>query len=366
MGTFSSIATELTIEFFYDVYGIPAGCQYIAGTSQTWEIAAVFQVLAILGFFASSIILLANLGKTKVVSELGVYSRDIKNNVVVDKMVKNENVPTELPSIKSWKEYVPFLVTFIPLILFPFFTYYPCYDAAARLFGSSYSLPNVNGIALFTFVNGLFSCFMLFVNWGVRRLCHLKDGVKVESPFVYAKLSGFTQFLKILVFSVFIVLLMYVPCYFAYKWSSMNFELSVYTVGLPRVEWIPTMLFKYLPFWLVFMIPNCLLNAGCRYKEIPEWGSTLFIVLANLLAIVLLIAINYTTLVTTGQTQFTFGDPSIMIWNLLAPMVFVALVGRYYYKKTGNIWTGVLVCALVLTCMATTITRHTSSEMFSF
>jgi len=243
--------------------------------------------------------------------------------------------------------------------------YYPCYNAAPRLFGSTFGLPNINGIAFFTLVCGIFSIFMLFVNWIAKKLCHLKDGVKVVSPFSYAKLSGFAQFGKLALFSLLLVLLMYLPQFIAFKGTQMNFGISVYGVGLPRYEWLPEIL-KYLPFWLVFMFANTSLNAGARFKEIPEWGSTLFIALANLFPIVLLIFINYTHLVTTGQTYFTFGDPSIMIWNLLAPMILIAVLGHYFYKKTGNIRVGTIVCALILTTMSIAITRHTTGAMFYF
>lgn len=366
-GMWTKVAAELTCEFFYDVYGVPTGSRYIAGGKQTWQLAAAFQILGILAFFASAIVFVANLLKTKTVKNCGVYDVEVRNGVVVDKLLPVQDVAEELPSIKDWKEIVPFLVTFIPLILFPFLTYYPCYNASERLLdGTTYNLPNVNGIALFTLVNGLFGLFMLFVNWGVKKLCHIKDGKKVVSPFVYAKLPSFKQFAKIAAFSLIAVALMYVPNFLAYNLAHMNFGLSVYTVGWPRFEWLPDMLFKYLPFWFVFMFVNSLFNAGCRYKEIPEWGSTLFIALANVFPIVLLIIINYTHLISEGQTYYTFGDPSIMIWNLLAPMVFIAITGRYYYKKTGNIWTTVFINALILTLMATTITRHTSSYFLSF
>ncbi|MFA7032423.1 MAG: hypothetical protein WC201_02550 [Bacilli bacterium] len=67
-----------------------------------------------------------------------------------------------------------------------------------------------------------------------------------------------------------------------------------------------------------------------------------------------------------GACYYTFGDPSIMIWNLLAPMILIAVLGRYFYKKTGNIWTGAIICALILVTMSVTITRHTTGAMFYF
>lgn len=364
-GTFSNIATELTCDFFYTAFGTPTNATYLPGVNQTWQIAVVFQTMGLLAFFASAIVFVACLQKAKVVKEMNFFAREEVNGVVIDKLVKNEHVAKELPSIKSWKEWVPIIITFVPLVLFPFFTYYPCYNAAARLFGATYSAPNVNGIALFTLVCGLFSFFMLFVNWVAKKLCHLHDGTVVASPFTYGRVSGFAQIAKIALFSAVVVILMYIPSYIAYHCFNMNFGISVYTVGLPRVEWLFDIIFRYLPFWLIFMIPNALLNAGARFKEIPDWASTLFIALANLFPIVLSIVINYTHLIGEGQTFFTFGDPSIMIWNLLAPMIFIAITGRYFYKKTGNIWTGVFINALVLTIMALTITRHTTSALFT-
>lgn len=363
-GTYSLEASKLTVEFFYTAFGTPNGCKYIKGTSQTWPIAATFQLLGLLSYFSLAILVGAALLKTKLFSK--TFAVEELNGVVVDKKV-NRAYSSELPSIKSWKEIVPLVVTFVPLFILPFLAYFDCFADAANLMDQTiYNAPNTNGIAWFTCVVGLASFAMLLVNWGVRKLCHLKDGVEVGNPFAPAQLSGFAQIGKIALFAVAVVALMYVPQWVAYEVFHMNFSISVYTVGLPRFEWLPVIIFRYLPFWLVFMVANAILNAGCRYKEIPEWASTLFIACANVLPIVIMIIINHTTLKTTGQTYYTFGDPSIMIWNLIAPNIFVALVGRYYYKKTGNIWAGALIGALVLTLMALTITRHATGGMFFF
>jgi hypothetical protein len=46
-------------------------------------------------------------------------------------------------------------------------------------------------------------------------------------------------------------------------------------------------------------------------------------------------------------------------------MVVAAVGGRYYYKKTKNIWAAALIIGLVLTVMACTITRHTVDFTFN-
>jgi len=157
---------------------------------------------------------------------------------------------------------------------------------------------------------------------------------------------------------------MYISCIIAYFVFGMNFGIAVYVVGVPRLIWLPEILFKYLPIWLMFLVPNAMLNARTRFKEIPEWASTLFCVLANVLPIMILTFVNYKSLITTGATRFTFGDPSIMAFNLFAPMIFIGITGRYFYKKTNNVWAGAIINAAILTLMATTLTRHISDFAF--
>ncbi len=350
-GTFSTIATQYTVDFFYTAFGVPTGATYLSGGYQIWIIGVVFQLIGLLAFFVSIFVVGASLLKTKSFADLNGFARPQK----------------ELPSIKSWKEWVPIVVTFVPLILFPFFMYFTCYNQGTALFNTSvYSMPNINGIAWFTLVCGLFSLLMLFVNMLAKKLCHLKDGTVVSNSWAPAKMESLKKFLKTLLFSAIVVALIYIPCLIAYYGFDMNFGIAVYNVGIPRYQWLPTILFRYLPMWLIFMVPNAILNAGFRYKEIPEWASTAFCAVANLLPIVLLIWINYTVLTTTGQTYYTFGDPTIMVWNLLPPMILAAIAGRYYYKKTGNVWAGAMITATVMTIMACTITRHTSDTMFTY
>ena len=85
---------------------------------------------------------------------------------------------TELPSIKSWKEWVPLTVTLLALIAFAFFTYYKAYP-----YGSSYAFDNTiyaaggvpNGIAYWTLICGVFAVVMICINYGLRKLLHIKD-----------------------------------------------------------------------------------------------------------------------------------------------------------------------------------------------
>lgn len=349
-GTWSVEATALNINFFYAAFGTPTGAKVLASSNQVWWFAPMFQLIGLLAFFASAFVFGALLLKAP-------FFKSLKREPALQ-----EN----LPSIKSWKEIVPLIITFIPLFLM-LQLYFKCFNAADNvLVSSTFNIPMANGPAWFTFVCGVITFAMLAVNYLVKRLCHIKDKEFVASTLAPAKLDGFGHFVKTVLYVISVVVMMYIPCIIGYYVFNMSFGISVYTVGVPRLIWLPTILARYLPFWLVFMVANAIVNNLARFKEVPEWASTLFCTVANVLPVIIMIIINYVTLSTTGLTKYTFGDPTIMSWNLIAPMVFIGISARYFYKKTGNSWAGALINALIVCLMATSITRHTTDFMFGF
>lgn len=345
---FSSITTAEAVDFFYAVHGVPAGAKYLDSDSQTWKIGVVFQTIGLLAFFASSVVFAFALLKTKRYADL----------------VRPVPVKSELPTIKSWKEILLIVVTFLPLIWFAYTKYFPCFDGAASVIKSE-SFPDVvNGIAWYTFASGFFAFFMISVNYGLRKLLFHNEPEKVSSVLSVCKVDNAKHFFKTVLFAAEVVFLIFIPVAVAFYVFDINFGISVYVVGLPRLKWLPEILTKYLPMWLLYLVANAALNAKTRYKEIPEWVSTAFCTLANFLPIFILTMVNYNTLVNTGATKYTFGDPSIFAFNLFAPMLLIGITNRLFYKKTGNIWLAAIVNSSILTLMAFTITRHITDFAF--
>ncbi len=346
-GVFHTEATKLSIDFFYAAYGTPTGSTYIPSDNQIWTLGAVFQAIGLVAFFALVLVLAGLLLKTPLF-------KDLNRSVA-----KQES----LPAFKSSKEWIPLVLTFVPLMLFTVFTYFPCYNAGSKLFDSAtYGAPTVNGVAWWTLCAGLFYLVMIGVNSLLRKAFYKGDAM--TGSFAPARLDGIGHFLKTLGFAAAVVALAYIPCYIAYYVFGMNFGIAVYVVGAPRANWLPDILLRYLPIWIVFMVPNAILNVNTRFRDIPEWASTLFCVLANLLPIGILTWVNYATLVNTGVLMFPYGDPSIMAFNLFAPMIFIGISSRYIYKKTGNVWAAGMINAGVVAMMAVAITRHTIDFMF--
>lgn len=345
---FSSITTAEAIDFFYAVHGVPAGAKYISSDSQTWKIGVVFQNLGLLAFFASAVVFAFALLKTKRYSDL----------------VRPVPTKEELPSIKNWKEILLIVLTFVPLIWFAYTKYFPCFDAAGSVIKSESYPDVVNGIAWYTLASGFFAFFMISVNYGIRKLLYFKQPEKVSSILSVCKVDNAKHFFKTLLFAAEVVFLIFIPVAVAFYVFDINFGISVYVVGLPRLKWLPEILTKYLPMWLLFLVANASLNAKTRYKEIPEWATTLFCTLANFLPVFILTMVNYSTLVNTGATKYTFGDPSIFAFNLFGPMLLIGITNRLFYKKTGNIWLAAIVNSSILTIMAFTITRHITDFAF--
>ena len=350
---FSCEVESNTIDFFYASFGTPQGSKYIKSTSQTWWVGTIFQLIGLLAFFASAIVFGSVL-----------LGRKRFQPLLLSPVPEGD----ALPVITSWKEYVPMIVTFIPLAILGFLLYFPLFDKGQVLIKSNNITPVVSGVVWYTFITGVFAFIMIGVNYIAMKLCHLKDKEKVESLLVTGKVETVSKFMNQILLAVEVVLFMYIPCVIGYYVFGMNFGISVYAVGVPRLIWLPEVLSKYLPFYLVFTISNAMLNARCRFRKVPEWASTGIVILLSLIPIVLLLIINYAAFVSTGlpAKNMEGGDPAIWAWNLLAPMIFVGIVNRYYYKKTGNIWTGAIITALVLVLMATTVTRHTADAAFFF
>ena len=339
---------SITVDFFYAAFGVPAGAEYIASSSMVWGWGAFFQTLGLLGFFASIFAFGAALLKTKAFASL------------LHKAPEGE----QLPRLKSFKEIIPLVVTFVPLCILAYVMYFPCFNRGDALISENIITPVVSGLAWYTMASGLVAFALIFVNWFVKKLCYCKDGIAVQSAFATGRIGGFGEFMKTVGFCALLVFLVYIPQIVAFHVFDVNFGISVYAVGVPRLIWLPEVLTKYLPFWLLFLIPNAMLNNRARFRDVPEWVTTLFVTLANLLPILILTIVNYYHLFKTGNVLYTSGDPSIFAWNIFAPMILIGISNRFFYRKTGNIWIGAITNATIMTLMATTITRHISDIAF--
>lgn len=116
-----------------------------------------------------------------------------------------------------------------------------------------------------------------------------------------------------------------------------------------------------LIFWLV---TSFMVNASARTESKKEWHNTAMCVAVNVIGLIGLIAVQFFVLFTTGVAMWHQNRAWVNIC-LIIPFVPMMIIGtiilRKAYKKTGTIYFGgflmALVSTLIMVANANTILR---------
>lgn len=115
-----------------------------------------------------------------------------------------------------------------------------------------------------------------------------------------------------------------------------------------------------IPFVAIFFINNLLAFGWLRLKDFGSdlrnnliWTLALFVV--NSLGVALIIAVQMGSLYTTGQpyiAEVGYDTLMVILGNGFLPLFAVTSVfSTYCYRRTGNIYTGAMLCGLLTTWM---------------
>ena len=352
---FSKTGSSLTVQGFYDAFGVPVGANYIDPNTQIWPFAAVFQGIGLIGFFAL-LFPLVNL---------------LANSAVFRKIKRPIPDRATLPSIKDPREWVVLLVSLIAFIIVSFFAYRKLFPMGMTAFNDSVYPGTyvVNGTGLWTMACGLFAIAVLCVQAFIRKILYRKDHELTCNTFSSGIIDSISQFLLTVLFSFVIVALMYIPVYFAHFVFGTDFRVCSFAIISAKSNRFYTILLKYIPMWALFYVPNAIVNANTRYKNVPEWLTSLLCSIANGLSMIIFISIQYSTLFSTGGLWMASAEGAmagIMAFALAPCLIFAAFSARYIYKKTGNIWCSGLINAIVMCCITVFACNYTSDLLFPF
>lgn len=321
---FSLDATAIAIDGFYAAFGIPSGASFIEPNNQIWPVSVAFGVIGLMGFFMLLFPICALLVDTKFFAEIKRPAPDRGT----------------LASFKDPREWIISLATLVIIVVFSYFSYTHFYPIASSFFDSSLWPASVpNAIGFWSALCGGFLILMIMVNYVAKRIVYRKSGNTLPNPFESAKLDSLTQFFKTALFAAIVVFLMYIPVIIAEVVFKTDFRICSLAVQIGDINKLYVILVRYLPMWLLFYIPNAIFNANTRFKDIPEWLTTVICSIANCLALVIFIIVQYGTIVTQGVVPYpamTMGG--IAAWFTFPFLVFAAFSARYIYRKTGNAW----------------------------
>lgn len=214
------------------------------------------------------------------------------------------------------------------------------------------SSANTKALVLWNFVSGLFMLalimVMYFVNW---LLYHKQKDIKIPSPFVLAELSSLTQFFKTVLYSAIIVTIMYIPVVIARVVFHVDFRICKFAVQFCDIRWLYGIITKYVPMWLIYFVPSAVLNANMRFKDLPDWIGTTLIAMSSCIPLIIMIILQYTTMVSTGSKMPYNAAAVILAFSIVPVMAFSTYTTRFIYKKTGSAWAAGIINGVVLCLM---------------
>lgn len=318
-------------------------------SEQTWFIKQLGTGLAMIGFFIF----------------IGAFGMLLLKAPFFQTMVREE--PQGLTTVKTTKDRIRYWLIYVvgllpaPLLYNWFVGYSIDIVAQGRTVpillpaSNLLPLPCVNGIYLLNIVTGLIALALyLAVFFTVsRKLGCTAENMGIRLP---GKQIGKAALLAIAVFGAGYLLLVICEQFFGVDFRF--FTLSIKT--LTAAKW--PIYVRYLPsFLLFFLISSMTLNTFTRVNNYKEWVNVLLITFSSFGGLLVLHLIDYISLKHTGVKVFQFvpftADTTaalagVLLWGLLFILPVAAILSRLYFKKTGSIWAGGFVNALVVTLFA--------------
>ena len=232
-----------------------------------------------------------------------------------------------------------------------------------------YPQDTTNWVALWSVACGLFACGLVLLFYLVRYFMNKwkyrnnpDELVPVDNPFATAKISG-TNLLKTVVLAFGIVIDLYLILFINWGIWKTDFRIWTFAMKVFNVpEMVPTAM-RYLLFFGLFYLLNGIANQTYRTSTMPEWATIAINAFFNVFGIFLVIMIQYGTFKSTGvlwQGDMALGY--IVLFPIIPILVIATIISRLLYKKTGNVWLGSLINAILFTM----ITVSGTAASFSY
>jgi pimeloyl-ACP methyl ester carboxylesterase len=219
----------------------------------------------------------------------------------------------------------------------------------------AFPLPCVNGIFVLNFLTGIITAalyLIIFFAFAKKAGCTTGNmGLKLPGKLILR-----AALLAVCVFAAGYFLL--ALCDYFFKTDFRFFTLSIKT--LTAAKW--SIYLRYLPSFLFFFLISAVSqNTFTRINGSKEWVNTLLIVFASFGGLLVLHLIDYIALMNTGVKVFQFipgtenvtaALAGVLLWGLLFILPVAAVISRIFFKKTGSIWVGGFINALVVTLFA--------------
>lgn len=370
-------STASLVDFFYTSFGTPEGYDVMDTSNQVWWVKEAFSFAGMLALLfcifplvslALTIPCFASLKtrREKVVFSLdgvalGGDGKSLRDQVCAykDVPVTAESLKAEEKPLKNWLDWVLY---FVPAVICTAFAGFMIHDFCTkwgeRWFPNTQLFPQdtTNWVALWSAACGIFAIvvvlFFFAVKYFINKFKYRNDPaseVKIDNPLATAKISG-SNFLKTVALAFGIVIVLYLIVFLNWAVFKVDFRLWTLAIKVFNVpEMVPTAM-RYLIFFAIFYVLNGIANQTYRTSSLPEWATIAINAFFNVFGIFLVTIIQYGTFKSTGvlwQGDMALGY--IVLFPIVPILIIATVISRLLYKKTGNVWLGSLINAILFT-----------------
>lgn len=335
---FSTETTGYVVEFWQHTFG--EEMSDLSAGDQVWQGKAALNGLGLIGFFGfllTLVLFLAELCKKRLLG-------------------KEESVAPALPALQKSSDWIVFLIGLALLTAMPGITFFEFMAAGESMVPSSAIWPQVvpNQVAWWAFLNGVIALTLLLVIWLATRK---KSGAKLSDYGI--KLQG----KKLLSIAAFIVIpVVGLAAAYGLVWLSdaaLHTDYRFFTLAVKTFR--PQVLYCLVTlsvFYLVWSFANNIaVNSNFRHG-MPEWLGYVFAIAGNVLGVIVLAMVYYLPLLSNGVANYGESMYPIQLYALFVTLPLAAVNARFCYKKTGSVYLGTVLNALLL-CLISAANSYT-------
>lgn len=345
---FSTESAGYLVDFFYKAFGTPDGNDFIAGGNQIWWIKEAFSTIGLAAFF---------------VLIFPVVSLLLTLPCFASLRKKEElDLDADLPSIKKGglcgiTNTVTYFAGGLACMLFGGFILNKAYlEWGPRIFpqGTYFPQDTTGSVAGWAVICAAFGLTVMGVMWLVKAIVAKvasskgKETLAVGNPFACARI-GISDFLKTIFLAIVVIALLYLVVFINWEIWVVDFRIWTLDVKPFMIEIVPA-ISRYIPWFFAYYAVSAIGNIGYRLKDLPEWATIAINAFFNAAGVLLVILIQYITFRSTGvlwQPDMNLGY--IVVFPMVAVLAIATIISRIIYKKTGNVWLGAMINAILFT-----------------
>lgn len=369
---FSTESTGSVVDFFYNAFGTPEGSKLIKSWNQVWVLKEIMATIGWAGVIFMIFPLVGLLLELPWFKELKKRRLETEDGRIAYEDVDEKVEAGGKVELKGLQKHLSFWIPAAACTLFSGFSIDPIQKWASKIFEKTSLFPQdtTGWVAIWAICCGLFALTVILLTNAVNRIinyylrkedAHLYD----ESVLDVVNIGSVSRFIKTVCLGVIIVIAMYTVLFANWAIFKTDFRFWTFAMKVFEVDvMLPTIL-RYAVLFGIFYFCNAIANQTYRVKNLPEWATIAINAAFNIFGILLVFIIQYGTFCSTGVMWNPDMNLSyIVLFPIIPVLICATIISRILYKKTGNIWLGVVINTLLWTAVTVSGTAASLGYVF--